>query len=148
MSQPRRKRELVYYDQAGREYRSGSWIPTRGVSLSTVTPRIVDAYCPGRHLAAVLAPNGEHPPLVLVHNARLGPQPMLILSEAGLYAAMVSYHPEGTATVSSAGSPRPSFVVDCHSCGVSYSLSAARLAAARRKWKGDTPRRIALDPVS
>jgi hypothetical protein len=131
MSTPKRRRSITWTDEAGNQYTDAWWTTSRGASLGSI-PRelhLVDAHCPQGHLTAVLMPNGDGPPLVMVHGPSVGyPVPMLALTGDGLVAVMV--HDSGR-QVGTLGTPGESFKVDCPTCQtVEYILDAAAISSA------------------
>jgi hypothetical protein len=129
MSAPRKQRIVVWYEADGTRHEERRAVPTRGPSLWTIpqADQLVRVYCPDRHLAAVLVPNGDGPPVVMVHNAAVGPTPLVLLAPSGLTAAFVSTGDDGQRWISGLGTPRTHYEVDCPSCGTGYRLDAAEL---------------------
>lgn len=150
MSAPKRLDVLRWTDEHGKAYEHRRWVADRGPSLATIPAELhlVDAYCPDRHLTAVVSPNGDAPPVVMVHNAGLGPVPQLVLLPAGLAGAMTWTDDDGSSRISAMGTPRSDFEVDCATCVRAYLLEAeplfAALAAAPRKTKRLQLRRASL----
>jgi hypothetical protein len=147
VSAPTRLDVLRWTDEHGNAYEHRRRVAERGPSLATIPTelRLVDAYCPSGHLTAVLSPNGDAPPIVMVHNPRFGPVPQLVLLPDGVAGATTWTDDDGRSRIS-AMSDRgmPSFEVDCATCVRAYLIEAEPLHQALRKRRPPRPARLRL----
>ncbi len=93
----------------------------------------MDAYCPSRHLTAVLVANGDGPPPVVMVHGSGEPVPQLLLLPSGDLAAAIVTTDGGAQYIAPVGTPRQSFDVDRPSCGSTggvYRLNASALVRA------------------
>lgn len=127
-----------------------------GAHLNSIPRKrhLVDAYCPNRHLAAVLAANGDSGLVVLAQSPQHKPTVHYLLTESGqLDPAITSYHPGAAGSnvvrVGTVGDPQTEGAVVCQSCRPTsnrYVLNGPELAAAHRDGKTAVGLRRATTP--
>jgi len=145
VSRERERRELRWTDSRRREY-TDVWRQKNLSSVGAAIPyavRLCNVFCDNpdgeNHVLAVLAPNGEAPPLLMV-SGDSGPRPRLVLEDAGLCDAMVWTADDGTVVVSSLGDPQDEFEgLWCVQCATDQAVSAAELHRALKRQSSRTP---------
>jgi hypothetical protein len=129
--------------------------PPAGAHLKSIPQKrhLVDAYCPNRHLAAVLAANGDAGLVVLAQSPQQKPTVAYHLSDDGeLDPVITQYDRSATGSnvvrVGGIGDPHPTGTLYCQSCRPTsnrYLLVGAEILDAHQNGKTSIGLRRALD---
>lgn len=139
MSTRRRRHTMVWFDEGGRMHAGHRRTVTRGASLGGIprSARLVDVHCPKGHLIAVLATNGDGPPLLYIHGVGGVPHPTAALLDGGLVPIILSFDDPADLRVGALGDPLPTANARCSKCRRTLPVPADRLGvlADRPQWR-------------